>query len=78
VLDSVLPLAQKFYHDLTVLVLGVDTFKDDPLASINLEINSYAKIGQRFKKFPKLAVMFAGGYSQIIADLWVSFLKGFL
>jgi len=77
-LDSVLPLAKKFPHDLVVLVLGVDTFKEDPLAEFKLEIGSYRQIGERFKKFPRLAVMFSGGYSPKTPDLWFSFLKGYL
>lgn len=77
-LDSVLPLAKKFPHDVVVLVLGVDTYKKDPLANIEIEIDSYRKIGKRFKNFPKLAVMFAGGYSKATPDLWFSFLKGYL
>jgi len=77
-LDSVLPLAKKFPHDVAVLVLGVDTYKEDPLASIKLEEDTYQKIGQRFKKFAKLAVMCAGGYSKKTPDLWLSFLKGYL
>lgn len=77
-LDSVLPLAKKFPHDVTVLVLGVDTFEEDPLASIKLKEETYQKIGQRFKKFAKLGVMCAGGYSKKTPDLWLSFLKGYL
>jgi len=77
-LDSVLPLAKKFPHDVVILVLGVDTFKEDPLANLRLEEGTYQKIGQRFKKFAKLAVMCAGGYSRKTPDLWLSFLKGYL
>jgi len=77
-LDSVLPLTKKFRHDVIVLVLGVDTFEEDPLANIKLKETTYQKIGQRFKKFAKLAVMCAGGYSKKTPDLWLSFLKGFL
>ena len=77
-LDSVLPLTKKFPHDMIILVLGVDTFEGDPLANINLNIDSYRKIGERFKRFPKVAVMFAGGYSKKTPDLWFSFLKGFI
>lgn len=77
-LDSILPLAKKFAHDVTVLVLGVDTFEEDPLASIKLKEKTYQKIGQRFQKFAKLAVMCAGGYSRKTPDLWLSFLKGYL
>lgn len=77
-LDSVLPLTKKFPHDLIVLVLGVDTYKKDPLANLELEVNTYQKIGERFKRFPKIALMCAGGYSKKTPDLWLSFLKGFL
>lgn len=78
VLDSVLSLAKKFSYDVAVLVLGVDTFKKDPLANIQLGEDSYRKIGQRFKKFAKLATVCAGGYSRKTPDLWLSFLKGYL
>lgn len=77
-LDKVLPLAKKFLPDIIVLVLGVDTYKEDPLASLRLDEDTYRKIGERFKKFPKLAVMCAGGYSRQTPDLWLSFLKGYL
>lgn len=77
-LDKVLPLAKKFLPDIIVLVLGVDTYKEDPLASLRLDEDTYRKIGERFKKFPKLAVMCAGGYSHQTPDLWLSFLKGYL
>jgi len=77
-LDNILPLAKKFKPDVVVLVLGVDTYKEDPLASINLEANTYGKIGERFKRFEKLAVMCAGGYCQKTPELWLSFLKGYL
>lgn len=77
-IDSVLPLTKKFPHDVIVLVLGVDTYKEDPLANIELDIDSYRKIGERFKHFDKLSVMFAGGYSKETPDLWLSFLKGYL
>jgi len=76
--DKVLPLAKKFPHDIVVLVLGVDTYKEDPLANIELDLDSYRQIGERFKRFPRLAVMCAGGYSKKTPDLWFSFLKGLL
>ncbi len=77
-LDKVLPLVKKFSPDVVVLVLGVDTYKEDPLASLRLDEETYEKIGQRFQKFAKIAVMCAGGYSRKTPDLWLSFLKGFL
>lgn len=77
-LDSVLPVAEKFAYDMIALVLGVDTYKEDPLANIKLGVDSYRKIGERFRKFPKTAVMCAGGYSRKTPDLWLSLLKGYL
>ena len=75
-LDSVLPLYRTFQPDLVCLVLGVDTYKKDPLAQFQLEKSTYFKIGQRFASFPHLAVFFAGGYSKDTPDLWFEFLKG--
>lgn len=75
-LDKILPLYQKFEPDILVLVLGADTYKEDPLANFNLEIETYEKIGQRFSDKKPLAVMFAGGYSQAVPAIWLSFLKG--
>lgn len=67
-----------FSPDVIILVLGVDTFKDDPLAEIKLEEDSYRKIGERFKGFKKLAIMCAGGYSPKTPNLWLKFLEGYL
>ena len=75
-LDKVLPLYKKFRPDILVLVLGADTYKHDPLASFNLEISTYEKIGQRFSNKKPLAVMFAGGYSRDVPKIWLSFLRG--
>jgi len=75
-LDSVLPLYEKFSPDLLVVVFGADTYKNDPLANLNLEIETYKKIGQRLADKKPLAVLFAGGYSQDVPKIWLSFLKG--
>lgn len=77
-LDSVLPEADVFRPDLIVLILGVDTYKEDPLASLKLDEDDYRQIGERFKGFDKVAVMFAGGYSRKTPELWMDFLMGFL
>jgi acetoin utilization protein AcuC len=77
-LDSVIDRTRSFKTDITVLILGVDTYKDDSLGRLNLSEDSYYKIGQRFSKHHKLAVLFGGGYSNKISDLWISFLKGYL
>lgn len=77
-LDSAFSATKDFSADLIVLVLGVDTFKEDPLAAIELEEDTYRKIGERFKRFDRLAVMCAGGYSKKTPDLWLKFLEGLL
>jgi acetoin utilization deacetylase AcuC-like enzyme len=61
-----------------VLLLGVDTYKGDLLGGFRLEQESFRKIGERFRDFHKLAVLFGGGYSRKIPDLWMKFLEGYL
>lgn len=77
-LDSALERASGFASDMNVLVLGVDTYKGDYLGGLRLEQDSFRKIGERFRGFKKLAVLFGGGYSSKIPDLWMTFLKGYL
>lgn len=77
-LDRVLPLYDEFAPDLLILILGVDTYRGDPLANFELEEDDYFKIGQRFSKFGKLAVLCAGGYSEETPKLWLKFLEGLL
>lgn len=77
-LDLVLERTTSFSPDLTVLLLGVDTYKGDLLGGFRLEEESFGKIGERFKDREKLAVLFGGGYSTKIPDLWMAFLKGYL
>lgn len=77
-LDSALKRASEFSSDMNVLVLGVDTYKEDRLGRLNLEQDSFRKIGERFQEFNNLAVLFGGGYSAKIPNLWMTFLKGYL
>lgn len=77
-LDVALKRASEFASDMNVLVLGVDTYKGDQLGGLYLEEDSFRKIGERFRGFDKLAVLFGGGYSTKIPDLWMTFLKGYL
>jgi acetoin utilization protein AcuC len=71
-----LSLHNKFNPDLTILVFGADTFKEDPLANINLEIKTYEKLGRKLKNIDKLCVLCAGGYSRKVPDIWLQFLYG--
>jgi acetoin utilization deacetylase AcuC-like enzyme len=74
-----LPLIEEFTPDLLVIVLGVDTFREDPLASLGLTEDSYTKIGERLKSlgYPKF-FCFAGGYSSKVPQLWLNFIKGLI
>lgn len=77
-LDSVIPHVKAFEPDINILVLGVDTYEEDYLGGLRLKVDSFRKIGERFKDWSKLAVLFGGGYSTKIPDLWISFLEGYL
>jgi acetoin utilization protein AcuC len=77
-LDATLERAKTFKSDLNILILGVDTFKDDQLGSLRLTEESFKKIGERFKNMDKLAILFGGGYSTKIPELWMSFIQGYL
>ena len=77
-LDSVLPKIKEFKPDLLFVVFGVDTYKDDPLASINLEKKTYGKIARRLKDFDKKVILFAGGYSKDVPELWFEFVKNLI
>lgn len=76
-LDEILSLIEDFVPDLLVVILGVDTFREDPLASLDLTEESYTKIGKRLKSldYPQV-VCFAGGYGSKVPQLWLNFLKG--
>lgn len=76
--DLGLKLLNKFKPDLTILVFGADTYKDDPLANINLEIITYQKLGKKLRFLDNLCVLFAGGYSQSVPEIWLSLVNGFL
>ena len=65
-----------WYEPITFLVFGADTYKQDPLANINLELSSYKKIGNLLKAIKPLCPLFAGGYSNDVPDIWFNFLKG--
>ena len=58
--------------------LHLDTYKDDPLANLKLEIGSYKKIGLKVASYrlPRFAVL-EGGYSHDLPLCIESFLDGF-
>jgi len=74
----VLPKIKEFKAGLLMVVFGADTFKDDPLASFQLDVATYSKIGRKLKPLAKagIAVLCAGGYSKSVPQIWLEFLKG--
>lgn len=79
-LDS-LKKSQKYIFDFKPSLLGIsagfDTLRNDPLTQINLEIDSYLKIGDFIKelKIPFFIVM-EGGYSSEMPQCVFQFLEG--
>ncbi|OQX50799.1 hypothetical protein B5M47_03025 [candidate division CPR3 bacterium 4484_211] len=78
ILDKALKHSSQFNPDITYIILGVDTYKEDPLASLRLEEEDYQKIGLRLSDLCSrpLVILCAGGYSPKVPDLWLKFLKG--
>ena len=73
-----LSLHTEFNANFTVLVLGADTFKEDPLADIKLDLESYQKLGRLLSTIKRMCILCAGGYSKQVPDIWLAFLDGFL
>lgn len=60
---------------------GFDTYKDDPIAGLNIDTADYKKIATCIRdelRYPTLMVQ-EGGYNvEALADLAESFLSGFI
>lgn len=63
-----------------VVSLGFDTYKDDPMARFELEIDSYHKIGRGIRALglPTLYVQEGGYYVDALGEMAVSFFQGVL
>lgn len=75
-LDIGVEKIKKFNPDILFVVFGADTYYKDPLAEVNLELESYGKIAERLKEFDKKVILFAGGYSKDVPKIWFEFLNG--
>ena len=83
ILDEALKKAEEFGPDILIIVFGADTYKGDPLAGFNLEIETYGKIALRLASFAQgrperipMALLFAGGYSRQVPEIWYEFING--
>lgn len=76
-LTEALKKVKDFQPDILGISLGVDTYKDDPLTDLDLEISTYRRIGLMIKELtlPSFAVL-EGGYSSEVAQCLYGFILG--
>ncbi len=77
-LQKACEIIRQFSPALLGVSAGFDTRRNDPLAQLNLEVETYQKIGEMISglKFPTFITM-EGGYSQDLPECVFSFLRGF-
>jgi acetoin utilization protein AcuC len=70
--EIVPPLMEKFRPDIVVSQLGVDSFRNDPLAHLNYTSNGFCEVVSRIKEFsPKWVALGGGGYDVAnVAKAW--------
>jgi acetoin utilization deacetylase AcuC-like enzyme len=70
---------KEFNPDLIGISAGFDTYKEDPLGNIKLEITSYEKIAKMIKSLnkPTFSIL-EGGYSRELPECIYSYIKGFV
>ncbi len=77
VLEKALSEIKKFKPDIIGVSAGFDTYKEDPLASLTLEKESYRKIGEMIKDLNKpVFSVLEGGYSHDLAECIWNFSQG--
>lgn len=78
VLKKAIQKIEKFSPDIIAVSAGFDTYKNDPLADINLEIETYEKISNEIIKLNKpVFSVLEGGYSSELPQCIYSYLRGF-
>lgn len=76
-LDVALEEVRDFEPELIAVSAGFDTYRDDPLTSLGLEVETYHEITSRLTRLglPLFAAL-EGGYSDRLPDCVLSFLEG--
>lgn len=76
-LDIALEKISNFSPNILAISAGFDTYKKDPITNLNLETESYQKIGERIAKLnlPTFAAL-EGGYSSDLPQCIYNFLLG--
>ena len=77
-LEKALTLIRDFKPEVLAVSAGFDTYKDDPLAQLDLDKPTYRRIGRMIAQagLPRFAVL-EGGYSRDLPALVELFLDGF-
>ncbi len=77
ILVKALEKVKKFNPDLIGVSAGFDAYKEDPLAGLNLEKQTYQKIGKMIKDLKKPTfIVLEGGYGKYFPECVYQFLKG--
>lgn len=68
---------KKFQPNLIAVSAGFDTYKEDPIGGLKLELETYREIGKRLKRFdlPLFGIL-EGGYSATLPECIWNFLQG--
>lgn len=78
VLMKAIGFINEFEPDIVGVSAGFDTYKEDKLLDIQLEIETYEKISNLLKQnFPNLFAHLAGGYHDKVYECVESFVKGY-
>lgn len=79
VLSEAVGRVAEFAPDLIAVSAGFDTFKEDPITGLRLEVESYKEIGREIKSLevPVFSIL-EGGYSGRMAECVHSYLKGLM
>lgn len=77
-LENAVEKVKDFNPNIIGISVGFDTYKDDPITNLNLEIESYGKIARIIDNLNKPCfATLEGGYSKYMPECVYSFLKGF-
>ncbi len=75
--DRALDEVSSFNPGVLAVSAGFDTFREDPLTHLELEIGTYRKIGQKIRSLGKpIFTVLEGGYSSKLAACVKSYLEG--
>lgn len=69
-----------FRPDFLIISLGLDTYKNDPICSFKLELDTFKRMGEKIRKlnFPTLVLQEGGYHLEDLGKLAVRFLTGIL